>query len=109
MRRCEAGIEGVREDHCLHDHRDGRVCCWCGDLFIREAGGHGAFRPYVRKPPSPTAVRAVQKALGEYTAAWEHVYSLRTAGMPTDEGRAAVTAAGCTLREAVKRLRKKRR
>ena len=56
---CECGVEGVHEDHCLHDLRKGegpkperprdgygQVCCWCGDLFLsRGEGDHGEYEP----------------------------------------------------------------
>lgn len=45
---CSHGIEGVREDCCLHDLPSHRVCCWCGLNFLpsREPqSSHGPFDP----------------------------------------------------------------
>ena len=58
---CSGAIEGVHEDHCLHDLRrgegvrperkrdgHGQVCCWCGDLFLSRSdggAGHGEYEP----------------------------------------------------------------
>jgi hypothetical protein len=43
---------------CLHDladnheHAPGRVCCWCGDIFMpySETTEHGQFKPVAVKP-----------------------------------------------------------
>jgi len=51
--RCDAGVEGVHEDCCLHDlpygakHAPGQVCCWCGDLFLAryDTKQHGEYEP----------------------------------------------------------------
>jgi hypothetical protein len=55
--------------------------------------------------PRPVTFADLSRAMDAYTEAWEHVYSLRTTGQPTDDARAAVTAAGQVLRETIKRLK----
>jgi len=62
---CSEAIEGVHEDHCLHDlrRRDtstrgilaaggyGQICCWCGDLFHsrQETNQHGEYEPGISR------------------------------------------------------------
>lgn len=58
--RCDAAVEGVHEDCCLHELRRGegvkperprdgfgQICCWCGDLFLSRQDGadHGEYEP----------------------------------------------------------------
>lgn len=43
------------EDCCLHDlpegdsNAPGRVCCWCGDIYLppSDATAHGEYKPHV--------------------------------------------------------------
>lgn len=63
---CRGAVEGVHEDHCLHDLRrsdaaarltlkdrdpregPGQICCWCGDLFLSRSdngNSHGEYEP----------------------------------------------------------------
>lgn len=77
---CEMGVEGVHEDHCLHDLRrgegikpeskreranPGQVCCWCGDLFLDrfDHNEHGEYEPGIA--PS---VKAKREAAGRVEA-----------------------------------------
>lgn len=49
------GLDG-EDQCCLHDlpdddeHAPGRVCCWCGDIYLPEHEGlkHGEYRPSTR-------------------------------------------------------------
>lgn len=53
--RCDAGVEGVHDDCCLHDvprgskHFPGQICCWCGDLYLSrtDTTDHGMYEPGV--------------------------------------------------------------
>jgi len=76
---CSGAIEGVHEDHCLHDLRKkdartrgqlaaggfGRICCWCGDLFHsqEQTDEHGEYEPGLA-----TSVRLKREAAGRTEA-----------------------------------------
>lgn len=78
---CSKGVEGVHERHCLHDHAEtgsargeGRICCWCGDLFVRdgETAKHGKHLP--RAVLTHAKVRELARVLAHGLAKAGYLY-----------------------------------
>ena len=67
---CDEGVEGVREDCCVHDApgKNEQVCCYCGLVYAsrRDSSRHGQYAPRTpkAKDTQPT-IQQLAKALSE--------------------------------------------